>query len=34
MVNFYVHRIQSGKITLDEVPEKWRDKVEEKLNNN
>lgn len=34
MVNFYVHRIQSGKMTLDEVPEKWRDKVEEKLNNN
>lgn len=34
MVNFYVHRIQSGKMTLDEVPEKWRAKVETELNRN
>ena len=33
MVNFYVYRIKNGKLTLDEVPEKWRTKVEEKLNN-
>ena len=31
MVNFYAHRIQSGKMTLEEVPAKWRDKVKEKL---
>lgn len=31
MVNFYVYRIQKGKMTLEEVPEKWRDKVAEKL---
>lgn len=34
MVNFYVHRIQSGKMTLDEVPKKWRAKVETELNRN
>lgn len=33
MVNFYVHRIELGKMTLEEVPPKWRDKVTEKLNN-
>lgn len=32
MVNFYVRRIKPGKMTLEEVPEKWRDTVEEKLN--
>lgn len=32
MVNFYVYRIENGKMTLDEVPKKWRDAVEEKLN--
>ena len=31
MVNFYVYRIANGKMTLDEVPKKWRDAVEEKL---
>ena len=31
MANFYVYRIKNGKLTLDEVPEKWRDKVAEKL---
>lgn len=34
MVIFYVHRIESGKMALEEVPEKWRDKVAEKLNSN
>lgn len=31
MVNFYVYRIKNGKMTLDEVPKKWRDAVKEKL---
>ncbi len=33
MVNFYVKRIKSGKMTIDEVPTKWRSAVEEALNN-
>lgn len=33
MVNFYIHRIKNNKMTLEEVPQKWRTKVEEKLNN-
>lgn len=32
MVAIYVRRIILGKMTLEEVPERWRDKVEEKLN--
>ena len=31
MVNFYVYRIESGKMNLEEVPEKWRAKVAERL---
>lgn len=31
MVNFYVYRIKKNKMTLEDVPEKWRDKVAEKL---
>jgi hypothetical protein len=31
MVNFYIYRIQKGKMTLEDVPEKWREKVAEKL---
>ena len=34
MVNFYVHRIQSGKMKPEDVPAKWRVQVEEKLNSN
>lgn len=34
MVNFYVRRIRTGKMTLEEVPEKWREKVETELNSN
>lgn len=31
MVAFYVNRIKKGKMTLDQVPEKWRAAVEEAL---
>lgn len=34
MVNFYVRMIRTGKMTLEEVPEKWRAKVETELNRN
>lgn len=33
MVNFYVKRIVSGKMTIEEVPEHWRADVEEALEN-
>ena len=32
MVAIYVRRINQGKMTLEEVPEKWRAKVEAELN--
>lgn len=31
MVNFYVNRIRKGKMTLEEVPEKWREAVRKAL---
>ncbi len=31
MVKFYVKRIREGKMTLEEVPPRWRDAVEEAL---
>lgn len=31
MVKFYVARIKAGKMTLEEVPERWRDAVREQL---
>lgn len=31
MVAIYVRRIKAGKMTLEEVSEKWRAEVEEKL---
>lgn len=31
MVQFYVCRIKLGKMTLDDVPEKWRDAVKARL---
>lgn len=31
MVNFYVKRIRKGLMTLEEVPERWRDAVAEAL---
>lgn len=33
MINFYVQRIKQGKMTLEEVPEKWREAVRERLEN-
>lgn len=32
MVKFYVTQIRLGKMTLEQVPEKWKAKVEESLN--
>ena len=31
MVKFYVSRIKAGKLTIEQVPELWRSKVEEEL---
>ena len=31
MVKFYVNRIKNGKMTLDEVPPKWREAVRAEL---
>ena len=31
MVKFYVNRIKQGKMTLEEVPAKWRDDVRAEL---
>jgi hypothetical protein len=31
MVAFYVKRIREGKMTLDQVPPRWHDAVEEAL---
>jgi hypothetical protein len=31
MVNFYVKRIRKGLMTIEEVPERWRDAVREAL---
>lgn len=31
MVRFYVDRIRAGKITLEQVPAKWREAVREAL---
>jgi hypothetical protein len=31
MVDFYLMRITGGKMTVEEVPPKWHDEVEEKL---
>ena len=33
MVAFYVRRIKAGKMTLEEVPERWREAVREALEN-
>lgn len=33
MVNFYVKRILAGKMTIDDVPEHWREAVREALEN-
>ena len=31
MVNWYVKRIKDGKMTLEQVPERWREAVREAL---
>lgn len=31
MVKFYVNRIEKGKMTVEEVPARWRDAVKEAL---
>jgi hypothetical protein len=31
MVKFYVDRIKAGKITIDQVPARWREAVREAL---
>lgn len=31
IVKFYVLQIKMKKITIDEVPQKWREQVEEEL---
>ena len=33
MVKLYVKRIKAGLMTLDEVPERWREEVREALEN-
>ena len=32
MIDFLVLQVKMGKITVDDVPSKWRDKVIERLN--
>ena len=31
MVKLYVKKIKAGKMTIDEVPEKWREEVRKAL---
>lgn len=31
MVKFYVNRIKNGKMTLDQVPARWRAEVEQEM---
>lgn len=31
MVNIYARKIRAGEMTLDEVPERWREAVRKKL---
>lgn len=33
MINFYVDRIKKGKMTLEQVPLKWREAVRQALEN-
>lgn len=34
MVKIYVRRILAGEMTLEQVPEKWREEVRKALENN
>ena len=31
MVNIYVRKIKAGELTIDDVPERWREAVRKKL---
>jgi len=31
MVNIYVRKIRNGEMTIEEVPERWREAVRKKL---
>ena len=33
MVRFYVDRIKAGKLTIEQVPAKWKKQVEKELKN-
>jgi len=33
MVNFYVNSIKMGQTNIDDVPERWREAVREKIEN-
>lgn len=33
MIKFYVNRIRQGKMTIEEVPEKWREEVRKIIGN-
>ena len=33
MVKIYVKKIKAGKMTLDQVPERWREEVRQALQN-
>ena len=33
MVNIYVRKIRAGELTIDDVPVRWREKVQEALEN-
>lgn len=32
MVEFYCKLVKAGKLSIDEVPSKWREKVRERIN--
>ncbi len=34
MVKIYVYQIKTGKMTIDDVPERWREQVRKELNKN
>ena len=34
MVKVFVFQIKSGKMTIDDVPERWREQVRKELENN
>lgn len=33
MIEFYVRLVLKGKMTIDEVPEKWRESVRRRIEN-